>query len=89
MRRVFGEWLLSAGAVAFLLLALLVIYDPIREDASRRVLKPTAELSGAAQGVRTRAVAMAALARETTRSHTELVVFGIAAAVLFGFMLRT
>jgi hypothetical protein len=30
MRRRIGEWLLSAGVVALLLVAILVIYDPVR-----------------------------------------------------------
>ena len=39
--------------------------------------------------VRHQTESYAALARETSRTHSELVVFGIAAIVLLGFMLRT
>jgi hypothetical protein len=90
MRRRIGEWLLSAGVVALLLVAILVIYDPVREDVSRRVLtRPSAELSTVVQRTRNQAEHVAAAAREQFRTHSELAVFAIAAAVLFGFMLRT
>jgi hypothetical protein len=89
MRRRIGEWLLSAGAVALLLLALVVIYAPVREDARRVMSRPSAEVSSVVQRVRYHAGNGAAMAREQYRSKTELVLFGIAAVVLFGFMLRT
>ena len=89
MRRRIGEWLLSVGTVAVLLLILLVIYDPIREDVTRRATKPSAELSSAVHRVSYQVNSFAALALEQSRSHTELVVFGVAAVVLLGFMLRT
>jgi len=89
MRRRIGEWLLSVGTVAVLLLILLVIYDPIREDVTRRVTKPSAELSSVVHRVSYQVNSFAALGLETSRSHTELVVFAIAAVVLLGFMLRT
>ena len=90
MRRRLGEWLLSAGTVALLLVALLVIYDPVRDNVSRHVMtKPAAGLSSVAHQMRDRTEYTAAVAREQVRSHSELAVFAFAAVVLFGFMLRT
>jgi hypothetical protein len=89
MRRRIGEWLLSAGTIVVLLLILLVIYNPIREDVSRRVTKPSAEISSLVHRVGYQVDAFAALALETSRTHSELVVFAVAAVVLLGFMLRT
>ena len=90
MRRRIGEWLLSAGTVALLLGALLVIYAPVRDDVSRRVMtKPSGELSSVVHRMRSQTEYAAAVAREQVRSHSELAVFAIAAVVLFGFMLRT
>jgi hypothetical protein len=90
MRRQIGEWLVSAGAVALLLLAIVVIYDPVPDDVSRRVMKqPAAELSSVLQTVQSQTHTLAGMVRERTRAHTELVTFAIAAAVLFGLMLRS
>jgi hypothetical protein len=89
MRRRIGEWLLSVGTVVVLLLILLVIYDPIREDVAHRATKPSAEISSVVHRVGYQVDAFASLALETSRTHTELVVFAIAAVVLLGFMLRT
>ena len=89
MRRRIGEWLLSVGTVVVLLLILLVIYDPIREDVAHRATKPSAEISSVVHRVGYQVNAFAALALETSRTHTELTVFAIAAVVLLGFMLRT
>jgi len=89
MRRRIGEWLLSAGAVALLLVILLVIYKPMRDDVSQKVMNnPSGEISSAMYQVRHQADWYAAIALEQSRSHSELMVFGIAAVVLFGFMLR-
>jgi hypothetical protein len=90
MRRSIGEWLLSAVTVALVLLALTFIYDPVRDDVARRVItKPSAEISSVVSTVRHKTEAVASMARETARSHSELTVFAIAAVVLLGFMLRT
>lgn len=90
MRRQVGEWLVSAGAVALLLLAIVVIYDPVPDDVSRRVMKrPAAEVSSVVQNVHSQTRTLTAIVRNRTRAHTELVTFAIAAAVLFGLMLRS
>jgi len=90
MRRSIGEWLLSAATVTLLLLALLFIYDPVRDDITRRsVTKPSAEIVNVVSRLRHQTDNLAALARETARSNSELAVFAIAAVVLLGFMLRS
>jgi len=90
MRRSIGEWLLSAATVTLLLLALLFIYDPVRDDITRRsVTKPSAEIVSVVSRLRHQTDNLAALARETARSNSELAVFAIAAVVLLGFMLRS
>jgi hypothetical protein len=90
MRRQIGEWLVSAGAVALLLLVIVVIYDPVPDDVSRRVIKqPAAEVSSVVLTVYSQTRSLASMARERTRAHTELVTFALAAAVLFGLMLRS
>ena len=91
MRRRIGEWLLSAGTVALLLRGVLVIYKPVRDDVSR---VPRDEIviesfhsvvyRHRSQPERAAAVAL----RADAGRHSELVVFAIAAVVLFGFMLR-
>jgi hypothetical protein len=76
--------------VALLLVALLIIYDPVRDNVSRGVImKPSAEVSSVAHLARDRTAYTAAVAREQVRSHSELAFFAFAAVVLFGFMLRT
>ena len=90
MRRSIGEWLLSAATVTLVLLALLFIYDPVRDDVTRRVMtKPSAEISTVVSRVRHQTELAAAMARETARSNSELTFFAVAAVVLLGFMLRS
>jgi hypothetical protein len=90
MRRQIGEWLVSAGAVALLVVAIVVIYDPVPDDVSSRVMKrPAAEVSSVVQNVHTQTTTLASFARERTRAHTELVTFAMAAVILFGLMLRS
>ena len=90
MRRGIGEWLMSAGAVAILLLLLLVLYAPAREDVSRRILtEPSAQVSSLVQRVSVNVDAALAVVLYQSRTHSEMVIFAIVAVVLFGFMLRT
>jgi len=90
MRRRIGEWLISAGALALLLLALVVIDDRARTHVTERAMaNPSAEMSNVVHTVRNQTRTVAGEAREAVHSHPELVVFAIAGAVLVGFMLRT
>jgi hypothetical protein len=89
MRRRIGEWILSVVGLAILLLILLVIY-PVPKDVSDRALtKPSAEISSMGRYVRVQTQSFAAVALDQGRAHSELAVFGLAAIVLLGFMLRT
>ena len=73
-----------------LVVAIVVIYDPVPDEISRRVVKqPAAEVSSVVQNVHSQTRTLASFARERTRAHTELVTFAMAAAILFGLMLRS
>jgi hypothetical protein len=90
MRRQIGEWLVSAGALALLVVAIVVIFDPVPDDVSRRLItKPAAEVSSVALSVSNQTRSVASVVREATRAHTELVTFAMAAAILCGLMLRS
>jgi hypothetical protein len=81
---------MSAGAVTLLLVAIVVIYDPVPDDVSRRVMKqPAAQVSSVVQNVHSQTRTLANIVRDRTRAHTELVTFAMAAAILFGLMLRS
>ena len=81
---------MSAGAVALLVVAIVVIYDPVPDDVTRRVVtKPAAEVTSVVASVNSQTRTVAAFVRERTRAHTELVTFAMAAAILFGLMLRS
>ena len=81
MRRSIGEWVLSAATVTLVRLALLFIYEPVRNDVTRLAMtKPSAEIStrgsrspsdgvGGGDGSRNRAL------------EFQLTVFSIAAVV--------
>jgi hypothetical protein len=90
MRRVFGEVLLTVGAITILLIALAVADDRVREHVTHRVVaQPTAEISSVMARVRRSAETVAVIVRAESRAHTPLVVFSVAAAILVAFMLRT
>jgi hypothetical protein len=89
MRRRIGEWLLSVVGLAILLLMLLVIYPVPQDVADRALTKPAEEISSMVRDVRMQTQSFAAVALDQGRTHSELAVFGIAAIVLLGFMLRT
>jgi hypothetical protein len=81
---------MSAGALALLLLALVIIDDKFRPSVTQRALtNPSAQLSSVAYSVRSQTRTINAMARDQIHAHPELVVFAIAGAVLVGFMLRT
>ena len=81
---------MSVGAVALLVVAIIVIYDPVPDEVSRRMVKqPAAEVSSVVQSGYSQTRTIASFARERTRAHTELVTFAMAAAILFGLMLRS
>lgn len=72
-----------------LLLIILVIYKPVRDDLSQGLMtKSSSELTSVVYQARNSSQRAAAVVYEQSRSHSELVVFAIGAVVLFGFMLR-
>lgn len=90
MRRAFGEMLMSAGAVAVLLAALILFDDRVREQISLRVSShPTAELAAAGEQVKGLTEIVLDAARDQTIGHAPLVIFTLAATILVIFMLRT
>jgi hypothetical protein len=90
MRRVYREALMSAGTVVVLLLVLIAFDDRLREQVSRRLAAhPSQEAASVERQARNFVAGVASTARETTRGHTQLLVFSLAAGVLVLFMLRT
>ena len=81
---------MSVGTVMVLLLV-LVAFDPrIREQVNRRAAAhPSQEAASVERQARNVAAAIASTARDTTRGHTQLLVFTLGAGVLVLFMLRT
>ncbi len=90
MRRAFGEALMSAATVAFLLLVLVSFDDRVRTEFSTRfVAHPTEQIAAAGHQARTITTVIAAAARDQSLAHAPLLIFTLAATVLVLFMLRT
>ena len=90
MRRVFGEVLMTVGAVIILFLILAIADVRVRDQFTRRtVTQPSAEVASVMARAHRGANTIAAIAREESRTHTPLLVFSVAAAILVVFMLRT
>ena len=90
MRRAFKEALMSAGALAVLLLALVAVDDRVREQISLRVARPSpVELARAGERVRDLTTVIVEAAREQSVEHAPLLIFTLSATVLVMFMLRT
>jgi hypothetical protein len=90
MRRAFGEALMSAGAVAILLIGLVAVDDRVREQLSLRFAgRPSVELAGAGQGMRDLTNIIASAARDQSLEHAPLLIFALAAGILVLLMLRT
>jgi len=81
---------MSAGTVALILLGLVLFDERIRLAISRTFAgRPVSELETTGQHVQSFAALVFAVVREQSSSHTPLVVFTLAGAVLVVFMLRT
>ncbi len=90
MRRAFKEALISAGALAVLLLALIAVDDRVREQISLRVARPSpVELASAGERVRDLTAVIIEVARAQSVEHAPLLIFALSATVLVMFMLRT
>ena len=90
MRRAFGEALVSAGALALLLLVLVAVDDRVREQVSLRIAtRPSVQLASAGERVRDLTAVVVEAARDQSLEHAPLLIFVLAATVLVMFMLRT
>jgi hypothetical protein len=90
MRRPLGDALLSIGALAMLLLALVAFDGRVREQVSLRLsARPAVELAAAGEQVRDMATVVFEAARDQSIEHAPLMIFALAATVLVLFMLRT
>ncbi len=90
MRRGFGETIMSVGALAVLLLALVMFDDRVREQVWLRLsAQPAAQLTEAGAEVRNLASVIYDAARDQSIEHAPLMIFVFAATVLVMLMLRT
>ena len=90
-KRAIGEALMSVGALCVLFVLLLSFNAPLREEVSRRIGagRPTVQAANAEATVRNLASIVFVAARDLSIEHAPLVLFVLAAIVLFLFMLRT
>lgn len=91
MRRVFGDAMISLGALAVLLLALVALDDRVRDQLSLRMHGHAAsgDLVDAGVHVRDFAAVLLDVVRDQSLDHAPLLIFALAATVLVLFMLRT
>ena len=90
MRRIFGDALMSAGAVVLLLLTLVAIDPRVRDQlAWRRAAQPSAQIEDAGARVRNVVTVAYQAARDQTEEHTALMIFVVAGVMLVLFMIRT
>ena len=89
MRRMFGDGLISIGAIAVLLTILVAVDDRVRERFSGQLNgSPSAQLADAGSHVRNLASVVFDAARAQSIEHAPLLIFVLAASVLVLFMLR-
>ena len=91
MRRIFGDALISMGALVALLTALVFVDDRVREQVSLRFsgAQPSTELANAGAHLRNLATVVMEAARDQSLEHAPILIFALAAVVLVLFMLRT
>jgi hypothetical protein len=92
VRRVFGDALLSAGALILLLLALIAIDERVRDEITVRVRNPRPAAVGIERaGARARdlVTVVSDAAREQALEHAPLLLFAFAGTALVLFMIRT
>ena len=91
VRRVFGDALLSGGALVLLLLALVAVDDRVRHQFSQgfRDAKPAADLAEASSRVQDIVTVIIDAARNQAMEHAPLMLFAFAGTALVLFMIRT
>ena len=82
---------MSLGTLCVLVVLLVSFNAPLREQVSLRVSagQPAAQAASFGATVRNLVSVVIVAAREQSIEHAPLVIFVLAAVVLFGFMLRT
>jgi hypothetical protein len=91
MQRVVKDAMISVGALALLLMALVSVDERVREHVTNMVTTPpgSAEFVRAGQQVENVSTVVYKAARDQSVEHAPMVIFGVAATVLLLFMLRT
>lgn len=91
IRRPIGDALISVGALAMLLAVLVSVDERVRQQVSLRLTggAAQAELRGAGVQVRDLTAVVIDAARHQSIEHAPMMLFTLAAGVLFIFMLRT
>ena len=90
-KRAIGDAVMSVGALCVLFVLLVSFNAPLREEVSRRIGagRPTVQAANMGATVRNVASVLFVAARDQSIEHAPLVLFVLAAIVLFMFMLRT
>ena len=90
-KRAIGDAVMSVGALCVLFVLLVSFNAPLREEVSRRIGagRPTVQAANMEATVRNVASVLFVAARDQSIAHAPLVLFVLAAIVLFMFMLRT
>jgi hypothetical protein len=90
MRRAFDNALLSAGAAVILVLFLVALDPNVRAQVWRQAgTSPSVHLADASQKASHIAHILWAAVRDQSFANAPMLIFGVAAAVLVMFMLRT
>jgi hypothetical protein len=89
MRRVFGEILMTAGAVAILIIVLAASNDRVRDQLASGMAMRPGQVSSLMTRVEGGTDVLLAVARAESRAHTPMILFTVAGAILVVFMLRT
>ena len=90
MRRVFGDAVISVGAVLVLLITLVSIDPRVREQLSPMWQAPGASaVTSLSNQVRDVSMVVISAARDQGIANAPLMIFALAATVLVLFMLRT
>jgi len=90
MPRAFGETMMAAATVAFVLFVLVSFDERVRDEFSMRfVAHPTEQIASAGYQARTITTVIAEAAHRQSLEHAPLLIFTLAAIVLVLFMLRT
>jgi hypothetical protein len=89
MRRVFGEILMTAGAVTILIIVLAASNDRVRDQLATGMAVRPGQVSSVMARIQGTTDVLVAVARAESRAHTPMILFTVAGAILVVFMLRT